>query len=290
MKNMQKTINFIIIHYFFNYQSGKTKKYKLLFISLRAKSNIYNTLGMKILQLRATAFITRNIGYRPEIANEIKKILDLDGQIEGFPMPGFPVNTFNPKEPQLDMPWSLVKLRGTDTTYKVNFLPGKIDIIVNHEEEYNIDVERKFLKQCSNWFIQICEKYDVKPSRLAYAPLFVIISEKDLDLDNRWEKLVTLSSFNGSLVQDLNLSFNYKIEFELADKAVQLNLYHHIYDGTQTIQHKKDSKTTHRVIMLQLDLNTIASEDYSFSSKDLISFFNEIKNVKTQIVKEFQNE
>lgn len=242
---------------------------------------------MKILQLRATAFITKNIGYTHEIADELRRILGLDGQIKGIIMSGVPINAFDQNEPQWGMPWSIVKQKGNDTVYNVNFLPGKIDIIVNHEAEYNNNVEQEFLEKCSKWLTEICKKVEAKSSRLAYAPLYVINSEVESDLTSRWKKIVSLNSFEGSPVQDLNLSFNYKIEYELGDKIVQLNLLHNIFDGTQTIQNKNIIKTS-RVIMMQLDLNTIPSEDYCFSDSELSLFFKNITNVKTQIVKELQ--
>lgn len=242
---------------------------------------------MKILQLRATAFITKNIGYTHEIADEFRRILELDGQIKGIIMPGVPINAFEQNEPQWGMPWSIVKQKGNDTVYNVNFLPGKIDIIVNHEAEYDNNVEQTFLDKCSKWLTDICKKVDANSSRLAYAPLYVIQSEEELDLVNRWKKIVSLGSFEGSPVQDLNLSFNYKIEFDLGAKTVQLNLLHNIFDGTQTVQNKNAIRTS-RVIMMQLDLNTIPSEDYRFSDFELSLFFKNITNVKTQIVKELQ--
>lgn len=242
---------------------------------------------MKILQLRATAFITKNIGYTHDIAEEFRRILDLDGQVKGIIMPGVPINAFDQNEPQWGMPWSLVKQKGNDTVYNINFLPGKIDIIVNREAEYDSEVECEFLEKCSKWLIDICNKVDAVTSRLAYAPLYVIQNEIESELKVKWRKIVVLGSFEGSPVQDLNLSFNYKSEFELGDKTVQLNLLHNIFDGTQTIQNKNLIKTS-RVIMIQLDLNTIPSEDYRFSESEVRLFFKNITSVKTQIVKELQ--
>lgn len=232
---------------------------------------------MDILQLRATVFLSQNIGYNPDTAKSFSEIIGLDDcKIQGLPLPGISNNS---TEPQWNMPWTIIT-KNDNYMYNINFLPGKIDIVEAVENIYDKNIENTFVNNCVLWFNKICDKIQGKPSRLAYAPLYMISD----GLQNLWGSILKENSLDGLSANDKNVSFNYKKEIVIGEKNCEVNLLHNFYDGVKTYSENNIRKSK-IVVGIQLDLNTIPMKNYEFSDDETRLFFDEITKINEQLIK-----
>lgn len=238
---------------------------------------------MQIVQLRSTIFISQNIGYTPETAAEFKTLLEPEGHIRSLVPPGIPVQGVSQEVPQWGMPWCIYKQRGTDSVYTINFLPGKIDFILNKEVDPASDTEVKFLELSKSWVEKICAKIADTVVRVAYAPFYAILDNENTSLNDVKAKVIPLKAFAGQKPQDINVSFNYKNQIKISDKTLHTNLLCNISDGYKTI-HNKNTEHTQNVLMVQLDINTIPSMNYKLTPDEVAIFFSEVLNLKDQLL------
>lgn len=240
--------------------------------------------NLKIIQLRGTIFIQQNIGYTDDVAAKFKKMLLPDGKIYGVPQPGVPFNGMNPNLPQYGMAWRILNRLESGIEYNVIFNPGKIDIIYNFETYYGDKTEEAFCKFCSDKFkIILDELKEPKVQRIAYAPLYGLVEDGQNDLSIIWDKLLKRPSFDGSIMQDVNLTFLYKKEMMFGEKTVQMNLHHNLFDGyyTQQINGQQNVKKT---ILFQLDLNSIPETPVDMDKEGVSAFFEDITITKNSLV------
>lgn len=238
---------------------------------------------LKIIQLRGTIFIQQNIGYTDEVSAKFKKLLFPDGKVLGVPQPGVLFNGMNPNMPQYGMPWRILMRCENGSEYNVIFNPGKIDIIYNTETFYGDNTEELFCKFCSEKFCSILDELGIKVQRIAYAPLFVVVENEQVDLSAIWNKTLKRSAFDGSSMQDVNLSFLYKKELVIGERSIQMNLLHNLFDGFYTQQVNGQQKVK-KTIMCQLDINSIPELQLDLDKEGVSAFFENITITKDNLV------
>lgn len=237
---------------------------------------------MITVQLRSTIFLQQNIGYTPENAEKFRDLLIPSCKIYNITQPGMPMLGVNPNMPQYGMPWRLFK-KTEEGEYNIAFQPGKIDIILAKEVAYGDDIEKDFCDKSIKWFSDILEtQKDAVATRIAYAPLYAIKNEGE-DKISIWENFLKKTVFGGIPTQDVNLSFLLKSFISLQGENVQINLLHNIFDGNQ-IKNEGASQTAHKVLLLQLDLNTIPEKSLSLNKGGIAEFFNNILEVKSNLI------
>lgn len=235
---------------------------------------------MNILQLRSTIFIPQNIGYSPENAEDFKNQLELgDCKIYGIPPVG--VVGINPNTPQYGMPWRLFKKTDDGNEYNIAFYPGKIDIILTKNISYNEDIEDDFCKKSIVWLGAILDKTEKHVTRIAYAPLYAF---KTIDAGTIWNTLLKSTVYDGIQTQDLNLSFLLKKIIKFGEKDIQMNMLHNFSDGIQTVMENESLKAD-KVVLFQLDLNSVPEKDLSLDKDGVKSFFKNILEEKNKLVK-----
>lgn len=238
---------------------------------------------LKTVQLRSTIFISQNVGYVPEVAAKLKEFLLPNGQIKGIMFPATPIMG-DASLPQWGMPWSLYVPKDTNPLYNITFLPGKIDIIMNKDVTSTNGTESDFINKCNQWFKKICEYLnETNISRIAYAPSYSVSLK---DFPNIWNTFIKVSPFEGSECQDNNLSFLYKKVIQLKNKDIQVNLLQNIFDAYKTAV-VNETETTEKLVMLQLDLNTVPKNDYKFNIEEIEDFFLTILDIKNSLLKSF---
>lgn len=237
---------------------------------------------MNIVQLRSTIFILQNIGYTPQNAERFKEILLPEGKIYGIPQPGIPVLGTNPTIPQFGMPWRIF-LKTDEGDYNIAFQPGKIDIILAKEVIYGDDTEKEFCRKSADLFSKIINEYGgISATRIAYAPLYSV-STDDGNNNIIWNLLLKKTVFDGIPSQDINLSFLLKKKITIGDKNVSMNLLYNLFDGNQ-IKNENGKETVNKVLLLQLDLNSVAEEILNLSCENISEFFESILDIKCKLI------
>lgn len=239
---------------------------------------------LKIIQLRGTIFIQQNIGYTADRSPRFRDQLLPGGKILGLPQPGLPFNGMNPNTPQYGMPWRILDRLENGSEYNIMFNPGKIDVVYNTETFYGDKTEDTFCEFCAEQFGKILDELkEINVQRIAYAPLYGIVEDEQNSLGVIWDKLLKRTAFDGSAMQDVNLTYLYKKEQLFGEKAVQLNLHHNLFDGYYT-QQVDGQQTVKKTIMLQLDINSIPEISVDMDKAGVSAFFGNITITKDSLV------
>ena len=240
---------------------------------------------MRTVQLRSTIFLPQNIGYTPESAEKFANLLMPDSRAYSIVQPGMSMLGVNPNAPQYGMPWRLFKKSGTGE-YNIAFQPGKIDIVLAKEVLCDDAFEKSFCDECIHYFSKILESLSPSsPSvvtRIAYAPLYAITQDDPL-FQSLWANLLKKTLYNGNQIQDTNLSFLLKGILKFGGKEVQMNFLHNIFDGNQ-IKSEGSSQIVRKVILFQLDLNSIPESNLNMDTQGVADFFSTILSVKNNLV------
>ncbi len=235
------------------------------------------------VQLRSTIFLQQNIGYTPENAAKFKDLLMPDSKIYGISQPGVPMLGVNPNMPQYGMPWRLFYKSPKGEEYNIAFQPGKIDIVLAKEVSYDGVIEKEFCEQSIKWFSAILQTQgNIVATRIAYAPLYAIKNDGE-EKNPIWNNLLKKTFFDGVQSQDINLSFLLKSVINIGGNDIQMNLLHNIFDGNQ-IKNENGVQSVHKVLLFQLDLNSIPEENLSLGEDGLTDFFNNILDIKCNLI------
>jgi len=239
---------------------------------------------MIIVQLRSTIFLQQNIGYTPENAAKFQALLLPGSKVYGIPQPGVPMLGVNPTMPQYGLSWRLFKKCENGGDYNIAFQPGKIDIVLAKEADYNSDIEKDFCEQSIKWFSKILETQNGLPvMRIAYAPLYAIKKDGVNSCDIIWENLLKKTVFDGTQAQDINLQFLLKQLIKIGNRDIQMNLLHNIFDGKQS-KTVNDVPVVSDVLLMQLDLNSIPEVILNMDKEGVSEFFSTILGIKNKLI------
>lgn len=234
---------------------------------------------MYVVQLRSTIFLQQNIGYTPESEERFKKLLMPGSMAFGIPQPNMPIFGVNPNDPQYGMPWRLFQ-KNDEGEYNIAFQPGKIDVVLTTEVLYGGDAETLFCNKSIEWFTKILEVQRQAVTRIAYAPLYAIMKDESNFI---WENLLKKTIYDGAQSQDINLSFLLKRIIDFGGKDIQMNLLHNIFDGNQ-IKNEGLSSIVRKVLLLQLDLNSVPENNLQLDEKGIAAFYNNILDIKCNLI------
>lgn len=238
--------------------------------------------NITIVQLRSTIFLQQNIGYTPENAEKFKVLLMPNAKAYSIPQPGMFLG-INPDIPQYGMPWRLFEKSPEGGEYNIAFHPGKIDIVLAKEISYGNETEKEFLNKSTEWFSKILDTQgNTSATRIAYAPLYAI-KNKEEDYNTVWGNFLKRTSFDGIKSQDINLSFLLKSYIKVGEKDIPMNFLHNIFDGNQ-IKNENGIQTLHKVLLFQLDLNSIPEENLNLNKEGINDFYNKIVEIKNKLV------
>lgn len=222
----------------------------------------------KVVQLRGTIFFQQYIGYTPENVSIYKPLFMPDGDVVGIPQVGVPIQGSNPLAPQFGMPWQLVKNYAPNESLKISFLPNKIDIIQEKEGRFG-EIDNKFLQLCFEKFRSFKDYGNFIISRMAYAPLFSVIVNDNIQATEFWQNLLKQTSYKGIPFQNIEYNFLLKKIVRLNDKDVEMNFLHQLSDGFHITNGQKDADC----VLVKLDINTVPEKPYTFETKDMEDFY-----------------
>lgn len=222
----------------------------------------------KVVQLRGTIFFQQYIGYTPENVSIYKQLFMPDGDVVGISQIGVPIQGSNPLAPQFGMPWQLVKNYAPNESLKISFLPNKIDIIQEKEGGFG-EIDTEFLQLCLEKFKSFKNNGDFIISRMAFAPLFSIIINDNIQTTEFWQNLLKQTSYKGIPFQNIEYNFLLKKKVRLNERDIEMNFLHQLSDGFHITNGKKEADC----VLIKLDINTVPEKPYTFETKDMEEFY-----------------
>lgn len=238
---------------------------------------------MVIVQLRGTIFAPLNISYTPENFKKFSEMLLPGAKGYNANLPGVQPPGVNPNLPQYGFPWRLFKKVEGEGDYNIVFLPGKIDIILTKDVLFGGETEREFCNKCVDWFSKILAAYgSTTVNRIAYAPLYAIRPTM-ISLDSIWGSILKKTVVEGTPMQDVSVNYLLKRPIDFSGNTIQMNLLHSFSDGMQIKQTESDGHAQ-KVILFQLDLNSIPEIPLTLDVKGIRDFYNQILFVKDNLV------
>ena len=236
---------------------------------------------MAIVQLRGTIFAPLSIVYTPENFTTFSEMLLPGAKAYAANPPEMMPPGVNPHLPQYGLPWRLFKKEKDEGEYNIVFLPGKLDIILTKDVEYGDDIEKKFCNLCIDWFAKILSSQgSITVNRIAYAPLYAI-KLININSDSVWGSFLKRTVLDGTPIQDVNYNFLLKRETLFDDLKIQMNFLHNFSDG---IQIRQAENKIQKVVLFQLDMNSIPEIPLTLNSTGVKKFFDGILKVKNSLV------
>ena len=228
------------------------------------------------IQLRGTIFMPAVIGYSQANVEKYRVVLE-ESVVAPVPptaiIPLAPINIQLPQESffQENGPWQLIK-----GALRVVFFPNKVDII---QESVNIkgSSEPEFCKLCSKIFSNIIEIASVDANRLAYAPIYAKDQDGAFNAQEFWASMLNTTSFEGSQIEETNITSNYKVNKIINKKKVIINFRSVFSDAIRNIAPGVSIKGS---VMMSFDINTavIPNHQDHFSQSDIFDFFSSVQD------------
>ena len=238
---------------------------------------------MFIAHLRGTIFVPINIGYTIENYNKFSELLLPGAKALNANPPEMIAPGINPNQPQYGLAWRLFKKNEEEGgDYNIVFFPGKIDIIFTKDIAYGGDVERSFCEKCIDWFTKILAELKTTTNRIAYAPLYAI-KLTNISADTVWGGFLKRTVIDGTPIQDVNFNFLLKRAIPFNGREIQMNLLHNLSDGVQ-IKQSSVGNIGEKVVLLQLDMNSVPEKPLSLDADGVKDFFNSILDVKDNLI------
>lgn len=239
----------------------------------------------KIVQMRITIFFLGNIGYTPDYAKQIQSKIMPNGSIGNVVLENNMPPQINNTIPRLGGAWCIYRNPEKNNYQHIMFLPNRIDIISNNDEGYSNIEENEFINISVKWIETVIETIGgvngLQPIRIAYAPL--IIAGKGMQNDVL-QKLLNLKCDKKDSITDRNITFTLKREVIINNKPIQLNLHHKISDAFQTILAANETQIKIGVLMLQLDINSIAEKEYNLENEDIKAFLQKSLELESELL------
>jgi len=230
-------------------------------------------------ELRATVFVSPIVYDASNLQRVISVLTAEDGYMPNIvppPINGLPLPpTLQMQIPNQGVPldWEMASQK---TNLRVHFGPQKIDILKSSHKA-SATLEEDFCSEACRIFNGIIEKFQLIPTRLAYAPVYTLEFDKSFKRSDFLNKAFALNKFEGADLNTLLFKQGFVINEQINDKQYKMNYVADASEG-QRIDEKQDEngKTSlflHSMLNLALDINTRQGEGYSFTIQELDAFF-----------------
>lgn len=228
-------------------------------------------------ELRATVFVSPII-YDAANLQRVQSVLTADDgympNIVPPPMGGIPL-PIQMQLPNQGIPldWEMASQK---TNLRVHFGPQKIDVLKSTHKA-SPTLEEDFCKEAGRILKGIIEKFQLIPTRLAYAPIYTPEFSRTFKRSDFLNKVYTLNKFDGADLNTLLFKQGFLLNEAINGRIVKMNYVADASEG-QSIEEQQDEQGVKRLIIhsmlnLALDINTRQGEGYSFSIQELEEFF-----------------
>lgn len=147
----------------------------------------------------------------------------------------------------------------------------KIDIVRGFEKEIDDATISAFAERCKVVFSRILEITGFVCTRIALAPS-VIIAEKGTRPNALFNRLFSISHFEGANLDTSNLSQVYRINKLIGEKEVKINHVANFHLENELVTINGINQMRERY-MGDFDINTMVNPEYKFSIPNVKEFF-----------------
>lgn len=228
-------------------------------------------------ELRATVFVSP-IVYDASNLQRVQTILTAE---EGYmpnivppPIGGLPL-PLQMQLPNQSIPldWEMASRK---TNLRVHFGPQKIDVLKSTHTASHM-LEEDFCKEACRIFKGVIEKFQLIPTRLAYAPIYTPEFDKTFKRSYFLNKTYKLNKFEEADLNTLLFKHGFLLNEKINGKSYKMNYVADASEG-QSIEEQQDDKGTTRLVVhsmlnLALDINTRQGEGYSFTIQEMEEFY-----------------
>lgn len=218
----------------------------------------------KIVQQRATIFMSQSIMYTPENAAKFKQLLL--PQAKELIVANVPPQVSITMAPQYGMPWQLVE-DVDGCIFRVMFLPNKIDIVQEKDGDFG-SADKDFIEFSIDKFNELKKEISGSIDRMAYSPTVSYAVNEATSSSDFWNELLKRTTVKGIPFQNIGLTYLLKRIEYINNKEVEINFLHQFSDGFHLTDNKKDADC----VLFTLDINTVSDRSYEFGIDDLCDF------------------
>lgn len=218
----------------------------------------------KIVQQRATIFMSQSIMYTPENAAKFKQLLLPEAK--ELIVANVPPHVANSMAPQYGMPWQLMD-DAHGCICRVMFMPNKIDIVQEKDGEFG-SADKDFIGFSIQKFIALKNEISGAIYRMAYSPVISFAVNEETSSLDFWNEFLKRITVKGIPFQNIGLTYLLKRIENINNKEVEVNFLHQYTDGFHLTDNKKDSDC----VLFTLDINTVSDKSYEFGIDDLCDF------------------
>ena len=245
--------------------------------------------NVRIVQIRASVFLSENIGFEPSAAEKFKELLMPQGSLCAV-MPGAGGQVV--LTPSNAIPWGATwGIMNDQRSMRIIFLPGKIDFIKDYDCLYDCHLASDFLLSLVVNSLKSLEDVlkprDVVWQRIAYAPLMAMIEGECGDaLKCLWNNIMHVQEQGGGVLEERSVTFLQKKVVNWNDRATQINLHHNIMDGVRFF---KDGRPEQKATLIQLDINTVPGMGLFYSMDEIKVFYQQVIPLAEELVERITN-
>ncbi len=224
-------------------------------------------LEMNIIQQRATIFISSFISYSPAAVDRYGDLIIGAQpvpvpQVQQFPvpMPATPISNL-----QIGSIWQLVFGQ-----MRVVFTPNRVDVVKDWIGPRQSIQTEEFSGICRGIIGKILERERCEVLRVAYAPVYAHDVGSDFAPNHVWSRLLTKPEFDRTPAQEVSIVRNYRVVRLLGGKGYVMNYRSVVGDANRFTP---DGAFLSAGVMVNLDINTVADNNYRFSFQEVSDFF-----------------
>lgn len=232
-------------------------------------------LSFNVIQLRGTIFLRKTIGYSLDNEEKYKGLLP-DSVSAPINTPSIQIGASSFQivpDAKLEegASWQLIA-RNT----RIVFSPMKIDIITDIVAQQGA-VESDFCTFCSKIFQSILEIESESASRIAFAPIYAKDRDEVFISQQLWDQQLRHTSFSGSNIEEVNITFNYRVQKSVGEHTCIINFKTIIGDAQKQLP---SGEVITGCVTISLDINTAFDQNkqFSFSKQDVENFFSNVNH------------
>lgn len=217
-----------------------------------------------LVKQRVTVFCSGSLLFTPDLAAKAKELIP-EKSVISSEVPGMPLQWGNP--------WALVwEVDGKQA--KLAFQPERIDMECILEKTLDCVEINKFLSKAILYITLIQQEFQLgKFTRIAYAPMYAL--ERPECMVAVWHRVLGAVCFKDGLPAEKAARYNVITETTLNSNKIKSNRMVTVSEGEHTITNDNAVTNAVPVCIIDLDINTLANQQYSFNEEDLKEYLSQ---------------
>jgi hypothetical protein len=230
-----------------------------------------------LLQVRATLFIPRFLGYSAENIAKYQHLLP-NAVVGGVELKGFPFPDAFPPVLGDNSPWQL-----STESYQISFLPNRIDVSSVGVAADNALRKIDFVQTVEEIFRKIMELEGVRATRLAFAPSYAWNDTPDFHGVEYLNSLITRNRYEGVAADENEVRNRFLVDRRIGGYDTPVNHIISISSGTRH-NRKGNAAEEFTTVICEIDINNCLGQSVQFTGEDVISFYNQVLDWEQSLI------